>query len=130
MSLPLAHEDRLLVFRAQAVEDFLDDCIRIEGYLVVDDGLSIRGRVLHIQDDFDPNDAGPIRPEELMRVIVQALPALAWLAQHDLQVSQGIEQGRLSRCVCTVDCRNGQDTGLSVTIESPTVATLLPPQSS
>ncbi len=55
----------------------LTHCIRIEGYLVVMAFRSGRSRPGNNSGDFDPNDAGPIRPKS-DAVIVQARQ---WLAR-------------------------------------------------
>ena len=120
--LAAAFKDRLLIFRAHAIEGLFDDFSRVERHLVVDDSLAIRRHVLHIEDDFNANDAGPVGTEEKVRVIVQALPTLTRLAQHDLQVGESIEESRFPRRIRTVDRSNGKHAILAAEVEGLSVA--------
>ena len=123
--LAVALKDRLLIFRAHAVQGLLDDFSRVERDLVVDDGLSIRRRILHIEDDLNTDNAGPVGAKEKVRVIVQALPTLARLAQHDLQVSEGIEESGLSRSIRAVDRSNRKHTILTAKVKRLSMASFL-----
>ena len=121
----MAFKDSLLVFRAQAIQGLFDNAFRVERHLVVDDGLSIRCRILDVENDLGANDAGLVGTEEKVWVIVQALPALARLAQHGLQVSERVEESGFSRRIRAVDRGNGKHTVLATQVERLAVASLL-----
>ena len=88
--------------------------------------MPIRRRIPHIEDDLDADDAGFVGTKKKVRVIVQALPSLARLAQHDLQVSEGVEEGGLSRGIRAVDRGNGEHAVLAAEVEGLSVARFLP----
>jgi hypothetical protein len=56
---------------------------------------------------------------------VQALPALARLTQHGLQVSERVEESGFSRRIRAVDRGNGKHTVLATQVERLAVASLL-----